>query len=253
MKKITSILLLLATLLTTAAFSACALGHKCNPADDWTADAIAHWHGCSDFSCKEIFDKADHIWDEGAITTAPTQEANGVKTFTCTICKHTKTEPVPFAGMTKEEWNAAFDEKQFENFTYTETSVLKTTGMEIETISIYAFEKSKGKATATIAGQTESQVLTASETEFYRASLLDSMDPMIKFEDYKYDVASNSYILIGEFTIATLGVKADTATLTFEDGKLVKMTYTCVMVDSGITFDVTSTVVFSDYGTTKIN
>ena len=155
--------------------------------------------------------------------------------------------------MTKEEWNAAFDEKQFENFTYTETSVLKTTGMEIETISIYAFEKSKGKATATIAGQTESQVLTASETEFYRASLLDSMDPMIKFEDYKYDVASNSYILIGEFTIATLGVKADTATLTFEDGKLVKMTYTCVMVDSGITFDVTSTVVFSDYGTTKIN
>ena len=75
---------------------------------------------------------------------------------------------------------------------------------------------------------------------------------MVKFEDYKYDAASKTYILTGEFTIVSLGVKADTCTLTFEDGKLVKMVYTCKVVESGMTFDVTSTVLFTDYGTTTV-
>ena len=253
MKKITSIVLLLTMLFTATAFSACALGHKCNPSEVWTVDDTYHWHKCSDGSCVEIFEKAEHTWNNGEVTTVATQEADGVKTFTCTVCNATKTESVPFTGMTKEEWNAAFDEKQFENFTYTETSVLKTTGMQIETVSIYAFEKSKAKVTATVAGQTESQKLSASDTATYRSALLESIEPMTKFEDYQYDAATKSYVLIGSFTIVALGVKADTATLTFEDGKLVEMTYTCVIVDSGISFDVTSTVVFSDYGTTSVN
>ena len=35
-----------------------------------------------------------HKWDEGVITTQPTEEAEGVKTYTCSDCGHTKTEPV---------------------------------------------------------------------------------------------------------------------------------------------------------------
>ena len=35
-----------------------------------------------------------HKWDEGVITTAPTCKDKGVKTFTCSVCKETKTEEV---------------------------------------------------------------------------------------------------------------------------------------------------------------
>ena len=37
---------------------------------------------------------ATHSWNEGIITTQPTEEEEGVKTYTCSDCGHTKTEPV---------------------------------------------------------------------------------------------------------------------------------------------------------------
>ena len=41
---------------------------------------------------------ARHNWDAGTITREPTSEANGVKTYTCLVCKATKTEPVKYSG-----------------------------------------------------------------------------------------------------------------------------------------------------------
>ncbi|MBE6680413.1 MAG: hypothetical protein E7598_07845, partial [Ruminococcaceae bacterium] len=35
-------------------------------------------------------------WDDGVITTEPTADADGVKTYTCTVCGRTKTEAVKF-------------------------------------------------------------------------------------------------------------------------------------------------------------
>ena len=35
-----------------------------------------------------------HKWDEGKVTTQPTTAKEGVKTFTCTVCQATKTEPI---------------------------------------------------------------------------------------------------------------------------------------------------------------
>lgn len=42
-----------------------------------------------------------HKWDEGKVTTQPTTAKEGVKTFTCTVCQATKTEPIaklPISG-----------------------------------------------------------------------------------------------------------------------------------------------------------
>ena len=39
-----------------------------------------------------------HSWDEGEITTAPTCENAGVKTYTCTVCNATKTEAIDATG-----------------------------------------------------------------------------------------------------------------------------------------------------------
>ena len=41
-----------------------------------------------------------HAWDNGVITTAPTCENAGVKTFTCMRCKETKTEAISATGHT---------------------------------------------------------------------------------------------------------------------------------------------------------
>ena len=43
----------------------------------------------------------DHQWDEGVITTEPGCVTDGVKTYTCTICKETKTEVIPATGHTE--------------------------------------------------------------------------------------------------------------------------------------------------------
>ena len=45
----------------------------------------------------------DHAWDEGVVTTEPTCTQDGVKTYTCTLCGETRTEPVPATGHTSDE------------------------------------------------------------------------------------------------------------------------------------------------------
>ena len=44
-----------------------------------------------------------HSWDEGKVTTAPTCENAGVKTYTCTVCNETKTEAIAATGHTSVE------------------------------------------------------------------------------------------------------------------------------------------------------
>lgn len=38
---------------------------------------------------------AVHTWDDGEVTTPATEDAEGVKTYTCTVCGETKTESIP--------------------------------------------------------------------------------------------------------------------------------------------------------------
>ena len=37
----------------------------------------------------------NHTWDNGVVTTEPTAEKEGVKTYTCKVCNETKTETIP--------------------------------------------------------------------------------------------------------------------------------------------------------------
>ena len=49
---------------------------------------------------QEVIPAKGHSWDEGKITTAPTCENAGVKTYTCTVCNETKTEAIAATGHT---------------------------------------------------------------------------------------------------------------------------------------------------------
>ena len=51
----------------------------------------------------EVIPATGHSWDEGVITTAPTCSDAGVKTYTCTVCGETKTEVIPATGHSWDE------------------------------------------------------------------------------------------------------------------------------------------------------
>lgn len=97
------------------------------PAHDFTGawvntDSEYHWHVCKTEGCDETDTKVAHVcdnyakvdddvhsktcvcgysvnephyWDEGEVTTPPTDTEKGVRTYTCSVCHGTKTEVIP--------------------------------------------------------------------------------------------------------------------------------------------------------------
>ena len=53
----------------------------------WNAYATCQREGCDYSTYEEIPATGEHTWDNGKVTTEPTCEEMGVKTFTCTVCK----------------------------------------------------------------------------------------------------------------------------------------------------------------------
>ena len=80
-----------------------ASGHKFS--DAWTTDENEHWRISICQHTGLVKDRAAHIWDEGEITIQPTETREGVKTFTCTTCKKTKTETM---SMLKKVYTVRF-------------------------------------------------------------------------------------------------------------------------------------------------
>lgn len=88
---------------------------------EWTWNETHHWHECTAEGCT-VTDNADkdgyaeHVWDEGKVTTEPTESSKGEKTYTCTVCNATKTAEIPEIGHThnlrKHEGFAATEETE---------------------------------------------------------------------------------------------------------------------------------------------
>jgi len=79
------------------------LGHDFTTS--WTHDDNEHWKQCS--RCDKKDDVSPHTWDSGTITTAPTCTKAGERTYTCTECGATKTEPIPATGHSwKSDWTS---------------------------------------------------------------------------------------------------------------------------------------------------
>ena len=73
----------------------------------WTGNETHHWHICLKDNCDEVSDKAAHTWDNGNITKEPTCTAKGEMTYTCTVCKATKTEEIATTDHTfSDKWES---------------------------------------------------------------------------------------------------------------------------------------------------
>ena len=97
-----------------------ATGHKERPAVkenvkaptctvDGSHDEVVYCSVCKEeVSRTNVVDKATgHKWDDGVVTTQPTTGKEGVKTFTCTVCKETKTETIDKLGEDQKDQSAA--------------------------------------------------------------------------------------------------------------------------------------------------
>ena len=92
--------------------------HEHSFSKDWTSDATDHWHAATCEHTKEVSGKATHTFGEWTVTKAATEEAEGSRARSCTVCGYTATEAIEklahthkFAtAWTKDEtnhWHAA--------------------------------------------------------------------------------------------------------------------------------------------------
>ena len=75
-----------------------------------TTEPTCEGTGVKTFTCSNCQEKryedipaTGHQWDEGKVTTEPKCEEAGVKTYTCTVCNTTKTEAIDATGHTPVE------------------------------------------------------------------------------------------------------------------------------------------------------
>ena len=88
-------------------------------ATEWTYDDDNHWHACTDEGFEDLkADVAAHDWGEGKVTTEPSYEAAGERTYTCE-CGATKTADIPqlvhtyadeYSYNSTHHWYACVDE-----------------------------------------------------------------------------------------------------------------------------------------------
>ena len=58
----------------------------------WTEDVMLNYGGSLTW---KAYCPGDHVWDEGTVTTEPTEEAAGTMLYTCTVCGETREETIP--------------------------------------------------------------------------------------------------------------------------------------------------------------
>lgn len=92
-KFITIFAAVLAMTATLSLFTACKK-NKHDFAAEWKYDETYHWHECTTKKHSDTSEKIAHDFDGGEITTQPTEQAKGVKTFTCNTCGYQKVEEV---------------------------------------------------------------------------------------------------------------------------------------------------------------
>lgn len=61
---------------------------------EWKYDDTSHWHECLKKKHSDVADKAEHTFNEGVVTTTPTETSEGVLTLTCTVCGYQKTKSI---------------------------------------------------------------------------------------------------------------------------------------------------------------
>ena len=130
------------------------------------------------YTTYEAIDPVGHDWDDGRITTAPTETTPGVMTFTCKRCGETKTKRVPRTGATVPDDIDFTDPASADQFSIVNNSgnaIVSGAGLTL-TCTRPAFEDCKGQNSGDQATVPEEVVLIPVEGD-WAANLAFDFDP----------------------------------------------------------------------------
>ncbi|MCI7563689.1 MAG: hypothetical protein MST09_01775, partial [Spirochaetia bacterium] len=68
--------------------------HEHSFSKDWTSNATDHWHAATCGHAEEVSDKAEHTFGDWTVTKEATEEAEGSKERSCSVCGYTATEAI---------------------------------------------------------------------------------------------------------------------------------------------------------------
>ncbi|MCI5608122.1 MAG: formylglycine-generating enzyme family protein [Spirochaetia bacterium] len=83
--------------------------HEHSFSKDWTSNATDHWHAATCEHTKEVSGKAKHTFGDWTVTKEATEEAEGSRERSCTVCGYTATEAIEKLAHTHtfaEEWSS---------------------------------------------------------------------------------------------------------------------------------------------------
>ena len=172
MKKTHSLISVFVSVALAFAVAGCQIDsdrHEHSFSKDWTSNATDHWHAATCEHTTEVSGKAKHTFGDWTVTKEATEEAEGSKERSCSVCGYTATEAIEklahthkFAtDWTKDEtnhWHAATcehtsevsgkAEHTFGNWTTTKAATCTENGERKTTCTVCGYKKTEvsGKA-----------------------------------------------------------------------------------------------------------
>ena len=148
-----------------------------------------------------------HAFDDGKVTAEATCSREGEKTYTCKVCGHSYTEPIP--ANDRHDWGDVSYEWAEDNSEVTATRICKYNSSHVESETVPATDEVTMEATETEAGE---RVWTseAFANDAFNAQTKSEAIPPFGFEvTYEWTETGDDYVVSGsdyEFTIPRLEV-----------------------------------------------
>lgn len=171
------------------------LEHKHTYSEDWTKDETNHWHACN---CGEKQDETLHIYGDWQVTKDATEDIEGSKKRTCSVCLYENIEVIPTLNHThkfSDEWtsdaiyhwhvstcgHAVIDDKSEHNFE--EWNVTKESSCT---------ENGERKTTCTICGYEKTEVTDKAEHTYTNGICVCGMREMVLIPAGTFQMGNNA-------------------------------------------------------------
>ena len=181
-----------------------------------------------------------HTWNSGSVTKKPTYTATGVKTFTCTVCKATKTGSIAklattdISKKTSKITVSGIENKIYNGKVHTQKSLVvkagaKTLRLNKDYTVTYSKNKAVGKASVIICGKNA-----------YSGKITKTFAIVKAAKGKTYTVGKFRYTITGAKADGTGTVAISGTTYTRSDKKFVSLTIADTVVIGDVRFKITS-------------
>ena len=196
---------------------------------------------CGDVMSTGVYVKElGHKWNSGRVTRKPTYTATGVKTFTCTVCKATKTGSIAklattdISKKTSKITVSGIENKIYNGKIHTQKSLVvkdgaKTLRLNKDYTVTYSKNKAVGKASVTICGKNA-----------YSGKITKTFAIVKAAKGKTYTVGKFKYTITGAKADGTGTVAIAGTTYSRSDKKFASLTIADTVVIGDVRFKITS-------------